>query len=106
MVRSLRGEKEASAEELRDYLQKRTGAPWVGKILSFLAGEVSEDQLVEAASSMDTGQRCQAWFYAGMRRLVEGDREGARTWFKKHKGHGWCGASEHISSAVELVRQE
>lgn len=48
------------------------------KIAAFLPGKVSEADFLAAAKSPDTDttrtQHCQAWCYAGMRRLLSGDK--------------------------------
>jgi lipoprotein NlpI len=53
----------------------------VTKIGEFLLGQISESDLIAASASpipvKDQGQRCEAWYFIGMRRLEAGDRETA-----------------------------
>ncbi len=55
--------------------------PWVVKVGAFLLGNVTEDDLMTAAASPDAakdqGQHCEAWYYAGMKRLLAGDKKTA-----------------------------
>ena len=83
-------EKEAADKELSAYLEKRGSLPagdWPVKVASFLLGRMSESDLVAAAGSTDTrqdrGQRCEAWFYAGLKRLLLGDKTVAAGCFNK-----------------------
>lgn len=53
----------------------------VSKSAAFLLGRMSEADYLAAAASPDAktdqGQHCQAWYFAGMRRLLMGDKKGA-----------------------------
>ena len=49
------------------------------------------------------GQMCQADYYAGMKRLMAGDKEGAAELFKKSTDTGEKGYTEYISAAAELA---
>lgn len=114
LIRARRGEKEAASQEVRQYLGSRTtGKPddWAGKILNFLAGQMSEPAFIKvaedtyAASDKDTGSKGllgEAYFYAGSRRLVTGDQEGAKMWLGKCVALDQKNFSEHASAAAEL----
>ena len=84
------GEKAVANKELTSYIDNRwNGAPddWETKIANFLLDKISETDFFVAAASPDAkkerGQRCQAWFYAGMKRLLNGDKTTAADYFRK-----------------------
>ncbi len=83
------GETEAANKELADFLGKRANpAPgdWVSQVGGFLLGTVTEAELFAASASPDVakerGQRCEAWYYAGMKKLFSGDKNGATESFR------------------------
>jgi tetratricopeptide (TPR) repeat protein len=57
------------------------------KTASFLLGRMNEADYLAAASSPDAkteqSQQCQAWYFAGMKRLLMGDKETAASDFNK-----------------------
>jgi lipoprotein NlpI len=88
LVRKRLGQAGAANQELSTYLQKR-GKPndWTSVIGAYLVGQAAEEKLFAAAESTDKekdrGQHCQAWFYAGMKKLLEGDKKTASDYFQK-----------------------
>jgi tetratricopeptide (TPR) repeat protein len=71
-------------EELAAYLDKGTGlsgGDWTTKVGTFLLGRITEADFLAAASSPDNqkdrNQHCEAWYYAGMKRLFAGDKKTA-----------------------------
>ena len=60
---------------------------WTKTIGQFLTGQRDEAALFAAAEKSDqepvTGQRCEAWYFAGQMRLLKGDQTGAREAFQK-----------------------
>jgi tetratricopeptide (TPR) repeat protein len=54
--------------------------PWLSAILSCLAGELTPEQLVDAASG--TKQQVEAYYYAGEVSLLHGRTDAAVTWFQ------------------------
>ncbi len=90
IIRTRLGEGQAADKELAAYLDKRWNAApndWVSKLAGHLLGNVSEADLFAAADSPDTrkksGQFCEAWYYAGMKKLVSGDKKSAAAYFRK-----------------------
>jgi lipoprotein NlpI len=90
IVRSRLGEKEAATRELVSYLEHRnpqSPANWPLQVGRFLAGQVAENDFLKAADNPNPQtsdeQRCEAFFYVGSKRLVEGDKMGAVEYFKK-----------------------
>src|SRR6266446_5748881 len=90
LIRARLGETEPASKELSTYLDKRqkaTTSDWFSKVAGHLLGKVSEADLFGAAASpdakKDSGQHCEAWFYAGMKKLFSGDKKTAADYFHK-----------------------
>ncbi len=90
LMRARIGETEAAGKELSAFLEKRSNAAsndWVSTLGGHLLGTVTEEKLLTAAASPDAkkerGQKCEAWFYAGMKKLVAGDKAAAADSFRK-----------------------
>jgi len=91
LIRARLGETEAANKEiLSAYLEKRSNSrseDWVSKVAGHLLGTVAEADLFAAAASpnaqKDSYQHCQAWFFAGMKKLLGGDKETAADYFRK-----------------------
>ena len=73
----LLGDTKSGAE---DFVEWAEGDPWLAKILSCLAGEMTPAELVEAAA--DLKQRCEAYYYAGEVSLLHGRTDEAMAWFR------------------------
>jgi serine/threonine protein kinase/tetratricopeptide (TPR) repeat protein len=65
---------------LADARLRVKGDPWLAKIFSCLAGEMTPDELVAAAS--EPVEQCEACYYAGEVCLLQGRKEAAATWFR------------------------
>ncbi len=109
LARARLGEEAAAMDELEDYRQNRKGGPtddWAGSVLAYLAGQLSESELFKAAESEDvtktSEQQCEAYFYAGSKRLIDGDKMTAANYFQKCLATGHVGFSEYQSAAAEL----
>lgn len=109
MTRSNLGERNAATDELKEYLLTRTiGKPgdWPSTIARFLTGEVSESDFLKAADSDDVkqmrNQKCEAYFYAGNLRLLDGDKSTAADYFKKCLETGAKDYYEYQSATAEL----
>ena len=70
---------------------------------------MTEDEFLNVAKisglnpKQQTGQLCQANYYAGMKHLIAGDKEGATALFKKSIDTGEKGYAEYVSATVELA---
>ncbi|AKF09792.1 TPR domain protein, putative component of TonB system [Sandaracinus amylolyticus] len=73
---------------------------WHGRLAAFAAGTIEYDQLLQAAQN--PGQRCEAHFYAGTRKLAQGDTAGAREQFRAAMETGMVGYFEY-AMAQELL---
>ena len=56
-------------------------ADWISRIGRFLLDQISEFDFLGGATSSDMeknrAQHCEAWYYAGMKRLLAGDKNTA-----------------------------
>ena len=81
---------DAANKDLTAYLDSRSNvAPidWFSKLAGYVLGKVTEADLFAAAKSPDTkterGQLCEAWFFSGMKKLLDGDKVAAADHFRK-----------------------
>lgn len=115
LIQTRLGEKDNATKELQTYWNSRkTGTPddWPSRISSFLTGQLTEPVFFKVADNTDKKtnqeQHCQAYFYAGSKRLIEGDKTTATDYFKKCLATG-CSAfdvDEIISATAELSLQQ
>lgn len=114
LIRARQGEIGAATQELLKYLKFRTsGKPddWPATILLMLAGQLPEAKFLKdaedayAASGKGKVDRivlCEAYFYAGSRRLVTDDKAGAKSELEKCLVLDLKDSSDYISAAAEL----
>ncbi len=79
---------------------------WPGRIVGFLATELSEGELLEAAqlpaAQPATERLCEAHYYIGSLQLIDGDRDGAVRAFRQCTEQGTTNFYEHHSARSEL----
>ena len=115
VARARMGERDAASKDLRSQLKSaRTGKrplpgtmdDWIEQIARFLMGEAKEEQILRAADLPGEkdpgGKTCEACFYVGVRRLLDGDRPGALEFFRKCVRADKRGFTEHQSSLFEI----
>jgi len=109
LIRSRLGETGPATAELRTYLQNhqaRKPDGWGPKIASFLMGDLPEPDLFKAADNADKKKNdrrlCEAWFYAGSKRLIEGDQSTAVDDFTKCLATNEKKFQEYQGAAAEL----
>jgi lipoprotein NlpI len=109
LIRARLGETEAADQELSAYLEKRRAATpgdWISNVGGFLVGKVTEANLFAAAASTDEkkerGQLCEAWFYAGMKKLLAGDKGSSADYFRKCLATGAQIYDEYDLAEAEL----
>jgi lipoprotein NlpI len=105
LVRSRMGEEAAARIALSDYRKARPrlkGDDWPDKVLGFLSGEIPEKEFLEAAPAGSAGKTCEATFYAGSRRQIQGDPAAAVALFKKCVMTGQKAYYEYRGSQAEL----
>lgn len=90
LTRAWLGEPAAAATELQTYLAGPANAQpdrWPSKMGLFLAGPLAEPEFLAAARNADPSvearQLCQAYFYAGSKHLLAGDKSAAMDYFQK-----------------------
>jgi lipoprotein NlpI len=110
LVRTRQGEAEAAKAELETYLAARTnGKPgdWPSKIGSFLVGLLLEPEFLAAGTNGDQvvqrRQLCEAYFYAGSKRLFSGDKKTAIDYFQKCIATDQKEDFEYCSAVAELT---
>ncbi|MFA5190462.1 MAG: hypothetical protein WC740_07050, partial [Verrucomicrobiia bacterium] len=100
--------KQAGDKELAAYFDKRdnTADLWPVPIAEFLLGKISEGNLMAAAASPNSyrerGRRTEGWYYAGMKRLLAGDKTGAADCFRKCLAMDRKGRMNHYCAQAEL----
>jgi tetratricopeptide (TPR) repeat protein len=76
------------------------------KIAAFLLGHIREKELIANAASPDQtrepGQYCKAWYFAGIKRLLAGDKTVAATDFQKCVATNQNTFCEYIFAKAEL----
>ena len=112
LIHTRLGTAEAARGALRTYLVGRTrGEPddWASQIGHFLADQVGESEFLAAANNTDpkdpktkTGQICQAYFYAGSKRLFTRDAVTAADYFQKSIATDASSYTEYGSAGAEL----
>ena len=109
LMRSRLGEDDAANKELAAFVDKHWNATpeeWTSKVAGFLLGNVSEGDLFAAAKSSDAkkerGLFCEAWFFAGMKRLLGGDKAAAANYFRKCIATGQTNFVEYQLAQSEL----
>lgn len=108
LVQARLGDRAAATKDLKTYLNQRPGNPndWPAQIAHFLAGDITEANLLKKASipgiESSTGQLCEAYFYIGSKDLVEGDKKAATRNFKKCLATNLSDFEEYSSAQAEL----
>jgi len=109
LIRARMGESGPATTELQTYLAGRsTGKPkdWPSKIGRFLTGQLAESDFLAAAKNADVKkeaeQLCQAYFYAGSKHLLAGDKSAARDCFEKSVATDRKDFLEYGSAVAEL----
>jgi tetratricopeptide (TPR) repeat protein len=111
LVRAEQGQLASANQELSAYLKSRGSAPahdWLSRLGAFLLGPINESDLLAAADAgdpqTDRAQHCEAWFYAGMKRLLAGDKQGASNCFKNCVATQESAFDEYMLAQAELRR--
>lgn len=96
--------------ELRLFRQQKNPEAWVADLLAFFANDMTESELLhraEVQSDADrVGRLCEAYYYAGRVRLLKGNTDVARDFFRRAVALGQSDFSEHYSAQAELLRLE
>jgi len=111
LIRCRLGETEEAGRELDAYVKSLPAAKaqdWATSIGRFLTGNLAEEEFLKQATSTAkrptdvTIQICEAYYYAGMKRLLAGDKSGAGERFQKCLNTGEDNCFEYRSAGAEL----
>jgi lipoprotein NlpI len=110
LIQARLGHEEAASRELVTTSARWTTtdpqAEWVATLAQFLAGTISEGDLLQRAPSGDqksvTEHACEAYFYAGSKRLIHGDTAMAAEYFRRTIQTGLTTFYEYDSARMEL----
>jgi len=102
------GEKEAADRGLSSFAvdHPEQANPFYTKLDNFLLGKTSEQDLLAAADSLEEKkrpeQRGEAWYYVGLKRLLNNDKAGAAEAFRKAVATGEKATNEYDFAEAEL----
>jgi lipoprotein NlpI len=109
LTRAWLGQALAATTELQIYLAgPANGQPdrWPSKIGLFLSGQLAEPGFLAAAKNADqpaeARQLCQAYFYAGSKHLLAGDKSAAVDYFQKSIAANETACLEYASAVAGL----
>jgi tetratricopeptide (TPR) repeat protein len=90
LIRTKQGDGTSADVELAAYAESQLSGPapnWEAQVARFLLNRIRPEDFLAAASSPDAkteaGNQCEAWYYAGMKRLFAEDKVAAREDFLK-----------------------
>ena len=102
------GEKEAADRGLSGFVadHPEQAGSFYTEIDNFLLGKMSEKDLLAAADSVEEKKgvepQCEAWYYAGLKRLLNGDKAGATEAFRKAVATAEKATNEYDFAEAEL----
>jgi lipoprotein NlpI len=109
IIRTRQEQRTTANQDLSDALSKNWNAlsdDLASKLAFFLLGQINENDLIAAAESpdlkRDQGQHCEVWYFAGVKRLLSGDKNTAIDYFRKCLGTGEKDYCEYILAKAEL----
>jgi len=108
LVRARLGEREAATQDLRAWLLLRKGPPGdaAARVAAYLTGTLAEKDFLKAADAeigaAARGRRCQAYYFAGEKRLLDGERALAKDLLKRALGTEAQNWRDYGSAAAEL----
>lgn len=96
-------------QDLREYLESEPDGiknDWLSTVGKYLLGQMSEADFLAASFSVDLQQfhdyQCEAWYYAGMKRLHAGDKDDASRYFHKCVTINQQNSAEYTLARAEL----
>jgi hypothetical protein len=82
-----------------------TRPAWINRLVDYNLGLIQEDALLTAAGSSRQNQ-CEAYFFIGLARLADGDRDGAKEQFRRSVATHVFHFLDHVWSRAFLARIE
>jgi len=111
VLRARGGEQQSATSELKAYLDARPAKErneWTSSIGDFLLGLLPEGALIQTAHRGDEKQlrerKCEAFYYVGIARLLQGDQQTAMTNFERCVETQVKHFAEYSGSVAELRR--
>jgi lipoprotein NlpI len=108
-LRARLGEQDLADKKLSEYQgrhAKEITGEWPANIARYLLGRLSRAEFMKASQSTEEKktreQECEAYFYAGTKELIGGNKNTAREYFTKCLGTGVKTFREYSSAAAEL----
>ena len=105
LVQNQQSHKGEADQELTAYLAGIPG-DWISKEAAMLLGKINEADFLAAVTSsdpqQDQNQHCEAWYFAGMKRLLAGDKGTAADYFRKCLATGQKNLTEYMLADAEL----
>jgi tetratricopeptide (TPR) repeat protein len=113
LARARLGERLEANQELQAYFEQRAaGKPddWPAAIARFLTDHLPENDFLQAAHDLnvrtDAERHCEAYFYAGSKRMIEGDGKTAGQYFRQCLATGMKDFSEYSCALAQLKFEE
>ncbi|MCG3190577.1 MAG: hypothetical protein LKCHEGNO_03324 [Burkholderiaceae bacterium] len=94
-------------DAIAPYVEQTDSQRWPGAVVHYLAGRLSQDDLLRSArqdKQMERLNLSEAWFYLGQQLLLAGDAEGARRMFQRTLDIGALPYREYAFAQLELQR--
>lgn len=120
LIRTRLGQRDKATEELQRYFKEWQSREadgnlpgskeklWHQKIADFLADRIAQAELLHSAESQSKKiakiNKCDAYFYAGMKRLIEGDKETAIAYLQQSIETKQYWKFEYHSAVAEVKR--
>jgi len=111
-AQKLLGKKEDADSQLSSEMAKSAGFTWFWPsiVSKFLQGGMNEADFISAAAATDARkdeiQHCQAWYYAGIKRLLAGDKSHASDDFRKCLATNQKDENAYFLAQAELKAME
>jgi lipoprotein NlpI len=111
LIQSRLGQAEQARKELSAFVQSiplSEAHDWQASIAQFLLGNLDDQEFLNEATTKAvrptdvSPQICDAYYYAGMKHLLAGDKAGAAELFQKSLDTGQDDESEYKSAHAEL----
>ena len=108
-LRAYLGRSADADQQLSAYLAERphtADGAWAGHVGAFLLDRETEEAFLAHANSGDAkktdGQRCEAWYYAGLKKQLAGDKAAAAERFRRCLATGQTAYIEYQLARAEL----
>ena len=108
LYHNLLGQSDQAAKALQTYRTEHKPEGWPVPLHAFLAGKTKEPDVLSLAKSDDAKEQnerlCEAFYFIGSKRLIEGNKVAAISLFKKCVATGVANHIEYHNANAELKR--